>query len=235
MGDYRLFDFIMLIKRTCQQCGVSFLGGPRAWYCPSCRIERTRETNARYKQRKRQGKTRRIGSIDLCSVCGKEYTVSGGLQKYCPDCAPEAIRAVDREQSRAYYQRVKAVLNPIRNDRRRKPPRTCLVCGASIPPTKKFCSEVCRKAHVQAVARRRSRSYRLERSQRPDAVAFRKALKAARAKAGLSQRELGIRCGFRASIAQNKVSFWEAGLRVPSAATRKVIADALGCDISELE
>ena len=26
--------------RTCRQCGRTFWGGPRAWYCPECRKER---------------------------------------------------------------------------------------------------------------------------------------------------------------------------------------------------
>lgn len=32
-----------LRMRVCRQCGIEFMGGPRAWYCPTCRIERQRE------------------------------------------------------------------------------------------------------------------------------------------------------------------------------------------------
>ena len=38
----------------------------------------------------------------ICQVCGKEYVVTSARCKYCPDCATDAVRAVDREQSKAW-------------------------------------------------------------------------------------------------------------------------------------
>lgn len=85
--------------RICRTCGITFPGGPRAWYCPGCRAERTREANRRHQ---RNGPARLLGSTDICTVCGGPYTVTGSRQRYCPNCAPEAIAAVDREQGRRW-------------------------------------------------------------------------------------------------------------------------------------
>ena len=38
-----------LKPRVCRQCGATFLGGPRAWYCPDCRAERRAEADRRAK------------------------------------------------------------------------------------------------------------------------------------------------------------------------------------------
>lgn len=94
-----------LRMRVCRQCGIEFMGGPRAWYCPTCRIERQREQGRTCKQRQRKGQTRWLGSIDKCEVCGKDYIVNSARQRYCPDCAPERYREVDREQSRGWLKR----------------------------------------------------------------------------------------------------------------------------------
>ena len=94
-----------LRPRVCRQCGSTFDGGPRAWYCPTCRAERQRVRNA---AQRKTGARRPLGSIDKCVVCGKEYVVEAGLQKYCKDCAPEAIRAIDRETARQHYKEDKA-------------------------------------------------------------------------------------------------------------------------------
>lgn len=89
--------------RQCIVCGCVFDGGPSAKYCPSCRAERKRKTDAESQRRKAAGNARKIGSTDICEVCGKEYVVCGGLQKYCPDCAAEAVRqkVLPRKRERA--------------------------------------------------------------------------------------------------------------------------------------
>ena len=48
--------------RTCRQCGSEFLGGPRAWYCPTCRQERKKRHDREFKERKRAGKVIPVGS-----------------------------------------------------------------------------------------------------------------------------------------------------------------------------
>src|SRR5699024_11835568 len=60
--------------RECVQCGRTFPGGPRARYCPECRAERKKEQYRQYHQRKRAGTVRKIGSTDMCIICGQPYT-----------------------------------------------------------------------------------------------------------------------------------------------------------------
>lgn len=109
-----------LHPRTCRQCEAIFDGGPRAWYCPICREDRRRKASRDGKRRERARETRPLGSKDSCAVCGKEYVVNSGKQKYCPTCAPEAVAEIDREQGIAYYHDNAATINPARNARRRQ-------------------------------------------------------------------------------------------------------------------
>ena len=106
---------VVVKDRTCRQCGAVFSGGPRAWYCPACRSVRAKEADRR---RKASGIARSLGSTDICTVCGKPYVVRSSRQKYCPDCAYEAVRAVDRPASRAWNQAHKATYYPARNAKR---------------------------------------------------------------------------------------------------------------------
>lgn len=73
-------------ERICRFCGNSFLGGSRAWYCPDCKIIRRQKLQKEY-YAKKAVTARKIGSVDICEICGKEYIVNGGLQKYCKNCA----------------------------------------------------------------------------------------------------------------------------------------------------
>lgn len=100
-----------------------------------------------YKARKRAGQSRPLGSVDYCCRCGADYVVNGSNQRYCPACAPEAIRATDRAQGMDYYRANRESLNPARNARRRKPDRVCAICGAAYTTRgkSKFCSAECRK------------------------------------------------------------------------------------------
>ena len=86
-------------QRLCKACGEVFVGGPRAWYCPKCRSERKRDQMAAYK---RNGAARPLGSVDRCEACGHEYIVTGGLQRYCQDCAKDELKKIDRQQSKEW-------------------------------------------------------------------------------------------------------------------------------------
>lgn len=120
--------------RTCSVCGIQFPGGPSAKYCPDCRKERERERNHKYKQRRREGRSRKLGSTDLCEVCGKEYTVTAGLQKYCPDCAAEAIAAKDRIKSRE-WNAANIDYDKRREDRQKATAfLKCVICGTEFQP-----------------------------------------------------------------------------------------------------
>lgn len=150
-----------LRTRVCRTCGTSFQGGPRAWYCPSCRKEREQERNRRHK---RNGPARLLGSIDQCVVCGGDYVVSSGLQKYCPACAPAEYKALDNAQSRAWNA---AHLNP---DDRRILRQThaaeiqCVVCGKAFVPTSSAIT--CSKACSAALGKARNSTY--HKTHRPE-------------------------------------------------------------------
>ena len=132
--------------RTCRQCGAVFDGGPRAWYCPTCREIRKKADAKRYRK---TGASRPLGSIDRCTVCGKEYVVNGGRQRYCPDCAPEAVREVDRAASRAWN-----AAHDWKAKRRETPrngQKVCVICGQPVPPGTPAvtCSPECNKLRLK--------------------------------------------------------------------------------------
>lgn len=144
-------------ERVCRQCGVKFLGGPRAWYCPDCRADRTKQHELEYKTRKKSGAVRKIGSTDLCVICGQAYTVESGVQKYCPNCAKEAVQAIDREQSREWSA---ANTTPEQRRERRKAAAAkipCAVCGKLFVPSAP--STTCSVACSKELARRNQAKY----------------------------------------------------------------------------
>lgn len=131
----------VISKHTCRQCGVSFQGGPRAWYCPNCRQERRR---ARERGYQRNGSLRKLGSTDLCIRCGKEYIVVSGRQKYCPFCAGEAINETVRQHKRQYAAERSEQMAQYKKDMARNR-HVCVVCGtvfdADVPTV--TCSPAC--------------------------------------------------------------------------------------------
>ena len=108
---------VVVLPRTCRQCGTIFPGGPRAWYCPVCREARQKEASARFRAKGRIPQ-RAIGSVDKCTRCGKEYIVNSARQKYCPECAYEGVREADRPASRKWNQDHKATYYPAKNAKR---------------------------------------------------------------------------------------------------------------------
>lgn len=148
-----------LATRICRQCGIEFMGGPRAWYCPNCRRERAKESSRRNKQKIRTNgqSDRPLGSIDKCIVCGAEYVVQAARQKYCKMCAPEAIKAVDREQGRNWLKEAVKKhgeeyleLHCIRKqlwEKNNKKDKICPICGEKLGPGMKiYCSPQCKNA-----------------------------------------------------------------------------------------
>lgn len=100
-----------LLPRICRTCGVSFLGGPRAWYCPQCRDERKREALKRFRQRKGTSEHIPLGSIIQCEICGKDIIKNSGRQRYCKECAVKHLKEEDNKQSlewkRKYPEKIK--------------------------------------------------------------------------------------------------------------------------------
>lgn len=126
-------------KRTCKQCGIAFDGGPRAWYCPECRRERWLKYDRDYKK---SNKTKRkLGSIDICQVCGKEYIVAGGRQKYCPECTESAVKQTVRAHKRQYQKEYRIT------HIKQKAVKICVICGKELitDTSTVTCSKECAK------------------------------------------------------------------------------------------
>lgn len=138
-----------LRPRTCRQCGKTFPGGPRAWYCPECRHERRKAADLRCK---RNGPARPIGSTDTCEICGVEYTVNSGLQRYCPACAADAARENDRKQARRWYAENGSPAERKAVRKAAAAPIACVVCGKMFVPTdaSKTCSPECSRTNRAA-------------------------------------------------------------------------------------
>lgn len=109
----------MLLDRVCRECKRSFEGGPRAFYCPECRLERQRKSDRESKARSRKGQTRKLGSDDNCERCGKVYTINAALQRFCEECQPIHHKEYDRITSLEFYHENKDNINPVRNKRRK--------------------------------------------------------------------------------------------------------------------
>lgn len=138
--------------RVCRKCEKEFTGGPRAWYCPVCREERKKQQKIIDNQKQKLGLTRKIGSIDRCERCGKSYTVTGGLQKYCPDCSAAAMKENDKNHAKQHYRDNKEQINPVRYEKRRVKTKQCVICGKMFEADgtpRNTCSPECRKKQRQ--------------------------------------------------------------------------------------
>jgi ribosomal protein S18 len=132
----------MFQQRICKQCGCSFTGGPRAYYCPSCREKRRRERERNYKK---YGHARALGSVDECKRCGEDYIVNAGLQQFCPKCQRIHALEYDREHGLKYYITNKMKINPARNMKRRKRPMVCSICGKPLKAGALYCGAKCKR------------------------------------------------------------------------------------------
>lgn len=155
--QYRCYKLL-----TCRDCGREYTGHIRTIRCPECQAEANRRYNVEYRQRKRAGQVREIGSTAICEWCGEKYTVDAARQLYCKECAPTAIRERCNQNSREW--RKVAYAGPEKraflNERSRAVPlpHTCTVCGKEFYAIGKplYCSEECRQEakkeyHIQYV------------------------------------------------------------------------------------
>lgn len=83
------------VRKICVSCGEEFIGGRSSKYCPGCKYERRIISGGKLIQ---SGPSRKIGSIDHCKICGKEYVVNSGKQKFCPECI--AAKKLQEEEKR---------------------------------------------------------------------------------------------------------------------------------------
>lgn len=188
----------VLRDRTCRVCGRVFVGGPRAWYCQDCRADRLRQHNREAMQRKKAGKTRRLGSTDICEMCGKPYTVNGGMQRYCRVCAPVAIHKKALELTKAWNAE-NATPDGRRELRKAHAAKiACVICGKLFVPENAAvtCSKECSQALSEKKCAEYSKSHRAEinvkardrRKAKAEAMSAEE-IKAERAKANAASRE----------------------------------------------
>lgn len=127
--------------RICQDCGVEFSGGPRARRCPACRYKAQQETSRKHKQ---NGAKRPLGSIDKCVICGGEYTVVSGRQKYCSEaCQRKGVLEWQRAHKKGYDKA--SGQNVKKQDRRKQTEKICVYCLKPFVSHKStnVCSDYC--------------------------------------------------------------------------------------------
>mgnify|MGYP000879774136 CR=1 FL=1 len=134
--------------RACRMCSKEFLGGPRAFYCPDCRKIRTKEAQKRF----RQGKTakRKLGSVDKCELCGNEYIVTAGRQKYCSEkCQHEAGLLLQKEYKSAYNKETEQTKKKLEKNSKKQ--KICEYCGKKFQSkiANNTCSDYCRHKQAQ--------------------------------------------------------------------------------------
>lgn len=97
-----------ITEKNCKNCGIAFMGGPTAQYCPICREERKRKTDREYKDRKRRGLSRKVGEIQTCIDCGCKYAFYIGASERCRECAEKRGKIIDRQKSKEWNRNNKS-------------------------------------------------------------------------------------------------------------------------------
>lgn len=116
-------------EKTCRICSATFMGGGRAWYCPVCREERTRERDKEHKRRKRLGLSRRVGDTMVCIDCKEIYQYYIGASERCRECAKKHLKKIDNEASMKWKQENKEKYLEAKRDFDKKRRKECY------PPT----------------------------------------------------------------------------------------------------
>ena len=125
-----------MYKHTCQLCGMEFESpSARAKYCIYCRDKAQVLRNKAYKEKKQAGEAVEqtagygkvmhgeavaIGSEQVCSLCGKSYTVTAGSQKYCKECQGKQARSKkissNAQYAKANYKTLKLYVSAEERD-----------------------------------------------------------------------------------------------------------------------
>lgn len=93
----------MTYENRCQRCGKTYTSGSnRPGYCQDCRMERQKERNKEYMERKRDGAARKIGSADVCANCGKPFIIKSGSQILCEDCIKKGVKLTKSKVNTKY-------------------------------------------------------------------------------------------------------------------------------------
>ena len=149
---------------TCIDCGVKVVRPVKCKRCQACQDAKDRANAAIYAARRRAGKTRKMGSIDLCKSCGKPYVVTGSLQRYCKACAETAVHENIKAATRALGEKYRAdpeKREQITQGKRRVPAKkVCAYCKNEFMGTWSgiYCSESCRKRRSARITRSMAQS-----------------------------------------------------------------------------
>lgn len=136
LGKYRVYcDACTLLnrrenlqrERICTDCGKPFIGFPKSKRCPECRDAARKRADIECYRRRMLGKSRKIGETYKCEICGKDYILTAGRQRFCSDCAEKGAMSSDAAASRAYNAAHRDQIH----DRRRSQ-RVCIICGRPI-------------------------------------------------------------------------------------------------------
>ena len=100
-----------MFKHKCEMCGLEFeTNNTRAKYCIYCRDKAQAARNRAYAEKKKSGSAIKIGSEQVCPICGKTYTVTSGSQKYCKECTAGKKRkksAPNTEYLKGHYDYIR--------------------------------------------------------------------------------------------------------------------------------
>lgn len=105
-----------MTDKRCDMCGLTFSGGPRASYCPTCREERRKQAAAEHRRRKRLGISRKVGDIQTCIDYGKKYEYYIGASERCTKCAEVHGKIIDRQNSQKWKSQNKAAYLKAKKD-----------------------------------------------------------------------------------------------------------------------
>ncbi len=99
----------MMFTHKCEMCGMEFqTSSNRAKYCIYCHDKVQVQRNRAYAEKKKSGTSVKIGSEQVCPLCGKTYTVTSGSQKYCKDCTPPRKKsAPNTEYIKGHYDYIR--------------------------------------------------------------------------------------------------------------------------------
>ncbi|MBO5062773.1 MAG: DUF4279 domain-containing protein [Prevotella sp.] len=100
-----------MFKHKCEMCGLEFeTNNTRAKYCIYCRDKVQVQRNRAYAEKNKSGSAVKIGSEQVCPICGKTYTVTSGSQKYCKECTAGKKRkksAPNTEYLKGHYDYIR--------------------------------------------------------------------------------------------------------------------------------
>lgn len=89
------------VRKICVRCKALFYGAPASLYCPECKEIREKEVGEKSQQNQKKRTSRKMGSIGICEICGRQYPVKGVLQKYCTRCGKR--REIEHKAGRSIY------------------------------------------------------------------------------------------------------------------------------------